>query len=48
MLWHLPHLPFATATPEQMGVALWLDNRYWEHMELAVNNGIARSFGGES
>lgn len=47
MLHYLPHIPFANATPEQLGTVLWLDKRYWDQMEIAINNGIARAFGDE-
>ncbi|WP_420330120.1 DUF6890 family protein [Serratia marcescens] len=26
---------------------MWLDNRYWQNMAIAVNNGIAKALKGE-
>ncbi|EIE5967862.1 hypothetical protein LDR16_001135 [Salmonella enterica] len=40
------YLPDGEDTPEDIAAALWLDNRYWENMSIAVNNGIARAFNG--
>lgn len=48
MLHYLPHIPFNTATPEQLGVALWLDKNHYQQLELAVNNGIASALGGDA
>ncbi len=31
--------------PEAWGAAWWLEERFWEQMEIAVANGIARAFG---
>jgi len=25
---------------------MWIDNRYWQNMAVAVNNGIAKAFKG--
>lgn len=41
------YLPGADLEDEQaMGVALYLDKRHWEQMEIAVANGITRAFKG--
>ncbi|WP_371414043.1 hypothetical protein [Leclercia sp. W6] len=29
-----------------MAAAVWLDNRYWENMKVAVANGIGTAFKG--
>ncbi|EPM9221705.1 DUF6890 family protein [Salmonella enterica subsp. enterica serovar Newport] len=40
------YLPDGEDSPEDIAAALWLDNRHWENMSIAVNNGIARAFKG--
>lgn len=44
---YLPHIPPHDYTEETLGAALWLEQRYWERMEIAVTNGIARALGGD-
>ncbi|WP_439652937.1 DUF6890 family protein [Providencia manganoxydans] len=42
---YLPHLP---DTEENIASAIWLDNHHWENMRIAVANGIALAFKGDS
>lgn len=42
------YLPQETDDDESLARASWLDNRYWKYMGIAVNNGIAQAFKGES
>ena len=44
---HLPHIQPNQHTEETLGAALWLEQQYWERMEIAICNGIARAFGGD-
>ncbi|HFJ4329186.1 TPA: hypothetical protein ACGUIF_001127 [Serratia liquefaciens] len=41
-------MPQETDDDESLARASWLDNRYWKYMSIAVNNGIAQAFKGES
>lgn len=41
------HLPGEDPDDENaMGMALYLDNRYWENMTTVVANGITKAFKG--
>ncbi|MFJ3002192.1 DUF6890 family protein [Serratia liquefaciens] len=40
------YLPGETDDPESLARAMWLDNRYWQNMAIAVNNGIGKAFKG--
>ena len=37
-------LPGRAPDVETMGAALWLERDYWQKMEVAITNGIARAF----
>lgn len=37
-------LPGRPADTDTLGTALWLERDYWQKMEIAVANGIARAF----
>ncbi|MGM1188863.1 MULTISPECIES: DUF6890 family protein [Serratia] len=40
------YLPGEPDDPESLARAMWLDNRYWQNMAIAVNNGIGKAFKG--
>ncbi|HDL7645876.1 TPA: hypothetical protein PXO92_002488 [Yersinia enterocolitica] len=40
------YLPGEDDSPQSLASAAWLDNRYWENMSAAINNGIVRAFKG--
>ncbi|WP_407704229.1 DUF6890 family protein [Zooshikella ganghwensis] len=40
---HFPHEP---VTAETMGAACFFEHDYWEKMQIAVANGIAKAFKG--
>ncbi|WP_411841395.1 DUF6890 family protein [Serratia rhizosphaerae] len=40
------YLPGEPDDQESLARAIWLDNRYWHNMAIAVNNGIGRAFKG--
>ncbi|WP_408022092.1 DUF6890 family protein [Spartinivicinus ruber] len=40
---HFPHQP---VTADTMGAALFFEQQYWEHMQIAVANGISQAFKG--
>ncbi|QWQ18910.2 hypothetical protein KOL64_15660 [Providencia rettgeri] len=42
---YLPHEP---DTEENIAAAIWLDNRHWTNSQIAVANGIALAFKGDS
>ena len=44
---HFPHINPNDYTAETLGATLWLENRYWKQMEIAVANGISLAFGGD-
>ena len=39
-------LPGEEPTTDNMGTAKWLDDQYWNRMEIAIANGISRAFKG--
>ncbi|WP_413740837.1 DUF6890 family protein [Sodalis sp. RH18] len=41
------YFPQADNSAEWLARTLWIDNRHWEYMAIAVNNGIATSFKGD-
>ncbi|WP_442995268.1 DUF6890 family protein [Serratia sp. root2] len=41
------YLPQEADDEESLARAIWLDNRHWKYMGIAVNNGIAQAFKGE-
>lgn len=41
---HLPHIHPDQYDAQALGAALWLEQWYWERMEIAVANGIALAF----
>ncbi|AIK80242.1 MULTISPECIES: DUF6890 family protein [Klebsiella pneumoniae complex] len=40
------YLPCGDDSLDDIAAALWLDNRYWENMSVAVANGIGTAFKG--
>ncbi|WP_421667062.1 DUF6890 family protein [Pluralibacter gergoviae] len=40
------YLPHGDDSPDDIAAAMWLDNRYWEYMSIAVANGIGTAFKG--
>ncbi|HGE2384121.1 TPA: hypothetical protein ACGJQJ_002352 [Klebsiella oxytoca] len=40
------YLPRGDDSLDDIAAALWLDNRYWENMSVAVANGIGTAFKG--
>ncbi|MGX5100119.1 DUF6890 family protein [Enterobacter cloacae] len=40
------YLPHGEDTVDDISAAVWLDNRYWEYMRIAVANGISTAFKG--
>ncbi|AHF77569.1 hypothetical protein Sant_2534 [Sodalis praecaptivus] len=40
------YLPQGRDTVDDIAAAIWLDNRYWENMHIAVANGISTAFKG--
>jgi len=44
---HFPTIPIIEQTPEQFGLALYLEQQYWTNMSHAVANGIALAFEGD-
>ncbi|EKN4770597.1 hypothetical protein FG467_004550, partial [Yersinia enterocolitica] len=42
------YLPGEDDSPQSLASAAWLDNRYWENMSAAINNGIVRAFKGST
>ncbi|WP_221065947.1 DUF6890 family protein [Methylomagnum ishizawai] len=41
------YFPGCEPDPETLGAALWLEQRYWEHMRAAVAAGIDKAFSGK-
>lgn len=42
------YLPQESDDNENLARAIWLDNRHWQFMSIAVNNGIAKTFKGDT
>ncbi|WP_413783758.1 DUF6890 family protein [Siccibacter colletis] len=40
------YLPIGEDNIDDIAAAVWLDNRYWENMTIAVANGIGTAFKG--
>ncbi|WP_394853502.1 DUF6890 family protein [Enterobacter hormaechei] len=40
------YLPHGEDTVDDISAAVWLDNRHWEYMRIAVANGMGTAFKG--
>ncbi|WP_442910520.1 DUF6890 family protein [Kluyvera sp. Awk 3] len=40
------YLPQGENSVDDIAAAIWLDNRYWENMSIAIANGINTAFKG--
>ncbi|WP_392394949.1 DUF6890 family protein [Yokenella regensburgei] len=40
------YLPQGDDSVDDIAAAIWLDNRHWENMHIAIANGISTAFKG--
>ncbi|HCE5112906.1 TPA: hypothetical protein NKO82_004554 [Vibrio parahaemolyticus] len=46
LAWRRKWLPSETDSEENLARAIWLEQQYWEKMQVATANGVAKAFSG--